>query len=447
MPCTPTTGARSLSRRDERHGDSLTAVKSRSPRVGVLSIHHVRPVRSESGECHVHEPPDDPVAWVEHHLGDLLTAPVVRSDIRGGQTAADEALSRVNLTGYAERRNTVLPLADRGATGLSPYVRHGFLQLPDLWQVAGPDKDVQAFRNELLWQEYARHLYARLGTETRNSLRFAVHGHEAGEAHPWRTDALCVSFSYEELTTRGWLTNQTRMWLASHWTVRSGHAWQSGEDWFFRNLLDGSRAANRVGWQWTVGALTGKPYAFRRWQVMDRAPQLCAQCTLADACPIEAEPVVDQPTPLPVVDPRMRRESRTSTEESTQSTEPPAMVWLTAESLGDRDPALRAHPDLPVVFVFDLPLLKRLRLSSQRLVFLAESLADLALRREVWIGVGDPVEVLGDRALAATAAPVPGWPKRAQRLNVVARYRWPWLVEPHDGPVTSFTAWRKYARR
>jgi hypothetical protein len=39
--------------------------------------------------------------------------------------------------------------------------------------------------------------------------------------------------------------------------------------------LDGSRAANLLGWQWTVGAGTGKPCGFARWQVEKRAPQLC----------------------------------------------------------------------------------------------------------------------------------------------------------------------------
>ena len=63
-------------------------------------------------------------------------------------------------------------------------------------------------------------------------------------------------------------------------------------------------------------------------------------------------------------------------EASLHEGEPPA-VWLTAESLDDGDPALAAHPDLPVVFVFDEPLLRSLRLSGKRLVFLAECLADL----------------------------------------------------------------------
>ena len=33
-----------------------------------------------------------------------------------------------------------------------------------------------------------------------------------------------------ELETDGWLVNQTRMWLASHWTVRNNVAWLHGQE-------------------------------------------------------------------------------------------------------------------------------------------------------------------------------------------------------------------------
>jgi deoxyribodipyrimidine photo-lyase len=121
-------------------------------------------------------------------------------------------------------------------------------------------------------------------------------------------------------------------------------------------------------------------------------------------------------------------------------------VWITAESLGDDDPALVAHPDLPAVFVFDEPLLSRLSLSGKRLVFLAETLADLAERREVRILRGDPVQALADLAVATTYAPVPGWTTRAERVAPVNVHPWPWLVEPHSGSAASFTAWRRAAR-
>ncbi len=121
----------------------------------------------------------------------------------------------------------------------------------------------------------------------------------------------------------------------------------------------------------------------------------------------------------------------------------PEAVWITAESLGDDDPALAANPELPAVFVFDEPLLRRLQLSGKRLVFLAECLADLATRREVEVHLGDPVAVLADRSVATTFAPVPGWQRRAAAIEPVEIHPWPWLRQPHAGPVQSFTAWRK----
>jgi deoxyribodipyrimidine photo-lyase len=122
-------------------------------------------------------------------------------------------------------------------------------------------------------------------------------------------------------------------------------------------------------------------------------------------------------------------------------------VWLTAESLGDDDPALAAHPDLPAVFVFDEALLARLRLTGKRLVFLAECLADLAQRREVQVFRGDPVEVLRGGGVATTYAPVPGWRRRSALIGVDEVHPWPWLVRPHGGPAGSFSAWRKVSPR
>jgi deoxyribodipyrimidine photo-lyase len=118
-------------------------------------------------------------------------------------------------------------------------------------------------------------------------------------------------------------------------------------------------------------------------------------------------------------------------------------VWLTAESLGDADPALEAYPDRPAVFVFDARRLGGWRLSRKRLVFLVECLSDLATRREVELHVGDPVETLAGRRLAATTTPVPGWRAISKGLDLADVLPWPWLVPPHPGPVASFSAWRK----
>jgi deoxyribodipyrimidine photo-lyase len=218
-------------------------------------------------------------------------------------------------------------------------------------------------------------------------------------------------------------------------------------------LLDGSRAANRLGWQWTSGAGSARPHVWTRAQVEQRAPGRCAGCARRDDCPVETAP---QPSHLDETvdggtDQLLRRDDAPWITAGPQVTErlgdPPDTVWVTAESLGDDDPALVAHPDRPAVFVFDEPLLARLRLSGTRLVFLTECLADLATRRPVEVHLGDPSEVLRDRHLATTAAPVPGNRRHRSRLGdaVAETHPWPWLVVPHDGSVRSFSAWRRRA--
>ena len=406
-------------------------------------------------------------AWVADLLADLVPAedrdgPWASGRFRGGQTAADAALAGLDLTGYAAARSEVLPEAARGATGLSPYVRHGLLALPDLWRAAAdaPSADRDRFRDELRWQEYARHVYARLGRRTAAGLRHEPARRTADGHDPWAaaraSGMACLTSVLDELDRDGWLVNQTRMWVASHWTVRGGADWRDGEDRLYRALVDGSRAANRAGWQWTVGAANGRAYGFSRQQVERRAPGLCASCPLRDTCPIEDWP--EDPPLVPVeVDPRLRSdpdpEATAGPRAATRADGPgPEAVWLTAESLGDADPALAAHPELPAVFVFDVPLLRRLRLHPRRLVFLAETLGDLATRRSLEVWRGDVVATLGEggrapRPLAATFTPVPGWRAYATVLPVVEVVPWRWLRRPDGGSLTSFSAWRKRERR
>ena len=399
--------------------------------------------------------PGDEIAWLRRYLPDLIgDDEVPASTIPGGQTAADAALAGFSARGYAARRNEVWPAGARGASRLSPYIRHGLITLPRAWDhmSGAPAKDAENFRDELLWQEYARHLYARLGQATGRSLRFQVEEwSEPPNSVGWPEGMACIDLVVGELYGDGWLPNQARMWLASQWTVRDGLGWRDGEDDFFRHLLDGSRAANRLGWQWTVGALTGKEYGFSRWQVEKRAPGVCDGCELRAHCPIQQWPPERELSPRAYADPRLRRDPDLATTagiaaQAAATGDEPEAVWLTAESLGDDDPALRAYSDIPAVFVWDRPLLQRLRLAPTRLVFLAQCLSDLASRRDLRIGVGDPAEVLRGMRLAATFAPVPGWRRRSEALSLARVEPWPWLVPPHDGPVTSFTAWRRRAR-
>jgi deoxyribodipyrimidine photo-lyase len=381
--------------------------------------------------------------WVHAHLGHLVCDPgaTARPARRGGQRAADAALAALDITGYAKRRSQVHPVHSRGATVLSPYVRHGLITIDEATAaVAGAlAADRRKFVDELWWQEYTRHLYARVGTRNVAPLR-----RQPAIASPtWSEvisdDMVCLREVRDELEQTGWLVNQTRMWLASHWSVRAGDDWRDGEEWMFRHLLDGSRAANRYGWQWSIGAMTSEAYGFSRWQVERRAAAWCAACPLASNCPIQ-----DWPTATPgdaIDDGLLRSGPDLAGPETTEITGTPEAVWLTAESLGDRDPALAAWPSTPAVFVFDEPLLARLRLSTKRLVFLTETLADLAERRSLRVLLGDPVSELHGVALASTFAPVPGYQRRAGRLDVVATHPYPWARRPSGGDVRSHSAW------
>jgi deoxyribodipyrimidine photo-lyase len=396
--------------------------------------------------------PDAAQAFVRERLADLTCDdPTPSPRFRGGQTAADAALSAFDVTGYARRRNEVWPPERRGASALSPWIRHGLLDLPSMWDAVadGPPRDRSRFRDELAWQEYARHVYARVGTALGDDLRAhpprpPSSGENAGWEDPWPRDMACMDATLGELYGDGWLVNQTRMWLASQWTVRAGARWRDGEDAFFTHLVDGPRAANRLGWQWTVGSGTGKAYGFSRYQVEKRAPKLCAGCALSAGCPVQDWPPSQQTSRLEP--PSLLRSdpdpSATGGPTSVPSDGAVEAVWLTAESLGDDDPVLAAHPHLPAVFCFDEPLLRRLMLSGKRLIFLVETLADLASRRPVELYRGPVVDELAGRRLAVTFAPVPGFGRRSAALDPVL-HPWPWLFRPRSGRIQSFTAWRK----
>ncbi len=364
------------------------------------------------------------------------------SSIPGGQTAANKALAELDIRGYAANRSEVLPLHTRGATVLSPYIRHNLLTLRQVWDLVAdaPQKDREKFRDELLWQEYARHLYARVGKRMFQPLRFVPDGIENGDG--WNREMACIDLVVSELESDGWLVNQTRMWLASHWSVRNGKVWQAGQERMYRELIDGSRAANLLGWQWTVGAGTGKPYGFARWQVEKRAPGVCLTCSFNKNCPIQEFPEENllervEREPLVESDPNPKRTSGPSGPINLRK---PEKVLLTIDSLGDADPALQAHPDLPAVFVFNEQALRKLQLSSKRLHFYLQTLRDLASRRNLEVYLGDPHEYANEVAVAVTFAPVPSF---AKFRNLAELHPYPWLVIPHAGSVRSFSAWRE----
>lgn len=370
--------------------------------------------------------------------------PAVSPSFRGGQTAADNALGTLNISSYARKRSQVQPLSHRGASRLSPYIRHNLISLRDVWDAVehNAEDDRTKYRDELLWQEFARHAYARLGMRLHSNLRFES-PRQFSPPTGFQPGMACIDAVVEELETDGWLVNQTRMWVASHWAIRQGMNWQAGQEYLYKHLLDGSRAANILGWQWTVGAGTGKPYGFARWQVNKRAPELCGSCPLNNNCPIEQFPETETPASISPEEFLLARDHNTDATRGPHKVVRrtlPEWVLLTKDSLGDEDPALTANPDLPVAYVFDQEGLAKLQLSSKRLGFYIETLQDLAQRRDVSVFIGSQREFAENHAVSVTYAPVPAFKKIADVAAEV--HPWPWLVEPHGGSIKSYSAWR-----
>ncbi len=385
---------------------------------------------------------DETLTIIERDFQGLYSGELGLSSIRGGQSAANEALQNLDITRYAEDRSEVFPREKRGATVLSPYIRHNILTLNQVYRAVkdAPFKDREKFRDELLWQEYARHLYARVGTRLFENLRFEANRNSSGDG--WNREMLCIDQVVGELESDGWLVNQTRMWLASHWTVRNNAGWIHGQERMYQNLIDGSRAANLLGWQWTVGAGTGKPYGFARWQVEKRAPGLCFKCPLKKACPIQEFPEEISPA-------KIERDFLLDNDPDVGNTTGPSSavinseaksVLLTIDSLGDSDAALTAHPELPVIFIFNKAALEKLQLSSRRIGFYLETLQDLSQRRRLQVFLGDPYTFAAESQVAITYAPVPSFKKFT---NLAEIHPFPWLRKPHSGSVRSFSSWRQ----
>ncbi len=389
----------------------------------------------------------------------------------GGATAAKQALDRFDVTGFAARMDEVTPQPKRAASGLSPYLRHGLLTQTEAWNhvEGGPTEDVEKFREQLLWQEYARHWYSRLGTMSRMGTKRELGPfvnptmgtlsaeRRLAELHPGEQPSqqsssllppglamACLEMTEEELEEDGWLVGRARSWLASYWAANGGN-WREGEDHFFRHLLDGSRGANRLGWQTATGLTGGKPFLMNRWQVEKWAAGLCASCDLVRDCPLESpEPISNYVETVTPIEARVAADLLLSAgPPATERVGDPHVVWITAESLGPSDPAMRANPDLRVVFVFDQPLLSRLRLSPKRLVFLVETLAELAQERYLEVWLGNPTNLLANQNVAVTYAPVPGFRRRAAKIWPTELHPWPWLIEPTTGDLATFRQWRR----
>ena len=379
---------------------------------------------------------------INDYFKDLTCDDFQESVFKGGQSFADQALFNLDINGYAKKRNNVYPYDKRGSSYLSPYIRHGLLSLKEVWDhVEGFNyDDKKKFRDELLWQEFSRHLYAIIGRKNREFLNFHIKNDPNEVVDSEKMN--CISTIEDELESTGYMVNQTRMWYSSHQMFRTNQDWLEAENYMYQHLIDGSRFANRLGWHWVMGSQTGKIYGFSKFQVKKRASKLCNECELINNCPIENWPEVSSITNKDInID--LNIEKNFGPQSIQTSKDQPDYVWINGESLGDDDPALAKLPELPVIFIFDATLLKSLNLSTKRIIFLLEILKEISHKREIKVYLDNPVDILSNKKFASTFAPVPKYKKITNKVKPTIEFPAKRLAEPINFYPRSFSSWRK----
>jgi deoxyribodipyrimidine photo-lyase len=192
-------------------------------------------------------------------------------------SAAHARIAAVRPAAYARTRNAI----DGAVSGLSPYVTHGLVSLPEVLAgvAARHTLPVQhKFVYELGWRAYFRHVWQQRGAGILQSLRpgplpEAAYATELpDDIRQACTGVPAIDEAVRTLHATGMLHNHARMWLASYVVhLRKVH-WRCAADWLYGHLLDGDLASNHLSWQWVAGTGSHKPYLFNAENVARYAP-------------------------------------------------------------------------------------------------------------------------------------------------------------------------------
>ncbi len=213
----------------------------------------------------------------------MLDALGVPDNLRSFEPSYASAHARAATTSpshYARSRNVL----DGGVTGLSPYLTHGIISLPEVARTVGA-KHKLSYNDKLVfelgWRAFFHHVW---GSAPQPDAILA----DMRPAHVWRgayasvlpvditegrTGVQAIDAAVRQLYATGYLHNHARMWLASYCVhLRKVH-WRAGADWLYAHLLDGDLPSNHLSWQWVAATFSSKPYLFNASNVAKFAPE------------------------------------------------------------------------------------------------------------------------------------------------------------------------------
>lgn len=219
--------------------------------------------------------------------------------------AALARIAAVQPADYARSRNHL----DGALTGLSPYITHGIVSLPEVLAGVAQRHPLHVQHRlvfELGWREFFRHVWHQRGDGILQSLHEGPLPDSAyardmpPDVRQARTGVPVIDEAVRRLYADGHLHNHARLWLASYVVhLRKVH-WRIGADWMLPHLIDGDLASNHLSWQWVAGTGSRQPYLFNADNVARYAPAAWHSAGSVIDAPYEAlEAIARSPHAVP----------------------------------------------------------------------------------------------------------------------------------------------------
>jgi len=238
-------------------------------------------------------------------LRGLYTGAPIASPFVGGRAAGLRRLQAFDVRRYNATHNHV---PDGETSRLSPYIRHGLLSLREVRDSVVERFGAATSRGfvmQLLWRVFWHLLYRErsmasavdgaLAAAESEEAAVAESGSSASEAAApggraarFGTYGLyCIDESLRCLRETGFLSYQSRLWIASYLLHWQRVDWREGFRYFQEHLVDADSVVNALSWRWVLGEISGRPYFFNRARVEQCTDgEYCARCTVY-RCPFE----------------------------------------------------------------------------------------------------------------------------------------------------------------
>ena len=183
-----------------------------------------------------------------------------------------ESFLQNGVQNYSEGRN--FP-NKKNVSRLSPYLHWGQISPNSLWYEVNSlknvkDNDVEVFKSELGWREFAYYLLYHFPYIQRKNLKSNF------DNFKWLEDPInfkkwskgltgipIVDAGMRELWQTGYMHNRPRMIVSSFLVKNLLIHWRRGEEWFWDCLFDADAASNSASWQWVAGTGTDSTPYFR----------------------------------------------------------------------------------------------------------------------------------------------------------------------------------------